>query len=96
MGIVDDAITANPQRYTGYKAVSQEENNSAAQTTFTAHRESDGTGLGAYATIEQLEAVIEKDRQYVASLPQGLDYVPPINPVTPVEPPKPETPPTAP
>ena len=93
MGALDDAITANPQRYEGYTVTPQEEDNPNAQTTYAVTRDSDGTGLGAYATTDAVEQIINSDRQMISTLPKGLDYIPPLVGLQPTTPPGRETPP---
>jgi hypothetical protein len=96
MGIAEDAITANPQRYEGYTIISQNEDDPNAQTSFAVVRDLDGTGLGAYASMEVVEGVIAADRRMQETLPAGLDYVPPLVVDQPAEPPQAPSPyPTA-
>jgi hypothetical protein len=82
MSVLTDAQTANPDRYTGYTVTAQQENNPNAQTTYAVTRDANGTGLGAYATIEQVEHIIQADRQMIASLPPGIGYIPPLVNIT--------------
>lgn len=93
MSALQDAITANPQRYEGYTVTAQQEDNPDAQTSYAIVRDLDGTGLGAYATTEAVEVVIAADRKMQATLPAGLDYVPPLVVDQPAVPPGRETPP---
>lgn len=81
MSALQDAITANPARYEGYTVTPQNEDNDNAQTSYSIVRNLDGTGLGAYATIERTEEIIAADRRMITTMPGGVeqrDFIPPV------------------
>lgn len=70
---------------TGY-TVTEQTPEGGGQTSWTIVRDLDGTGLGAYADPQQVDQTIERDRKMIATLPEGLDYVPPLVSNQPEEP----------
>lgn len=78
MTALQDAQAANPARYIGYTITPSNEIVDTAQTSYSIVRDLDGTGLGAYASLELVESIMDADRRMIASLPEGHGWNPPV------------------
>jgi hypothetical protein len=61
------------KKVAGYTVTAQEADNPDAQTSYVVTRDADGTGLGAFAGEDEILAVIEKDKAFLAEAEQPAD-----------------------